>query len=226
MFILPTIIAACHKSNGTDDSPASINIINAIPDGNSIVPVFGNELVRYFSSAQTISYGGFALYSPLSGSGNLSITQISDTNRNLFNGKLQFAPGGIYSFFLTGDTLKPDTLFVKDQLVNYADSSVGVRFVNLSPDSKALTINLIGNDASQTEFEPMGYKGISSFKKYTADINVPGFYSFEIRDQASGDVLTTFDWYYTLHKNNTIVIAGSVDPASSTPLNLFQINYF
>lgn len=225
---------SCHKSSGGNVSPASVNIINAMATSQPIIPVFGTTgAIQYFSNAQTVSYTSSVLYSPLSGSNSLYIVQqtgtdtlLTDTKRMMFNGSLNLTAGGIYSFFLAGDTTKPDTLFVQDNIPYYSDSSAGVRIVNLSPGSQPISVNIQGNLPSQMEFSGLTYKGISSFKKYPANSSIPGNYSFELRDQASGSLLATFTWNYALFKNNTVVIAGSEALGSSTPLQAFQINNF
>jgi hypothetical protein len=195
--------------------------------GNPVVPVFGTGPAQYYSSAQQVSYGSAQLYSPLSGSNPLSVVPITDTVFTIFKGSLILVAGDIYSFFLTGDTTKPDTLFVQDNIPLHSDSSVGIRIVNLSPSSQSISINLAGNAASQTEFSGLVYKQISSFKTYVANSSIAGSqYVFEVRDQASGNLLTTYTWSYHLFKNNTLVIAGSEDPTSSTPLMVFSVNNY
>jgi hypothetical protein len=219
LFVLP----ACTKSTGSG-APASITVINAIPTANNLVLLLGNDPPRYFATAQSAGYGGAAQYSPASGRRAFSVFQLSDTTRSVFTGSADLAGGGIYSLFLLGDTTRPDTLFIKDNIVNYTSDSAGVRFVNLSVDGKALSVNAEGGAAG--DFATLSYKGVSGFRQFNADMNGPGSYNFEIRDPVSGDLLTTFSWSYTDHKNNTVIIAGSVDPASSTPLNVFQVNNF
>lgn len=221
---------ACNKSNTTINSPASLNIINAISNSQPVIPVLGTTgSIQYFS-ATTVSYGTGQLYSPISGPNSIYIVQGTDTANpklRLFNGTLDLAAGDIYSFFVGGDTTNTDTLFVQDHIPVHNDSTTGVRFVNLSPGSGPISITLDGNPASQTEFDGLGYKKISSFKTYPANLGASGSqYVFVIRDQATGDSLTSYFWNGFLFKNNTIVISGSEDPASSTPLMLFQVNNY
>jgi Domain of unknown function (DUF4397) len=232
LFALQLIAISCHKSSGGTSSPASLNIINAIPTSQPIIPVLGTtDTIQYFDNAPTVSYGSSQLYSPLSGRNSLYIVQFTDTLQinskvDMFSGTLNLHAGGIYSFFLTGDTTAVDTFFVQDQIPAYSDSTAGVRFVNLSPGSGTMTVNLQGNPASQTEFTNLGYKQISAFKAYPANSSVPGNYTFVVHDPVSGDSVV-YTWGYSLYKNNTIVIAGSENPSSSDyPINAFQVNNF
>lgn len=231
IIIIGVLSPSCSKKDGIS-APASIVVVNAMPTSQPIIPVFRTkDPIQYFAWAAAIGYGSSLLYSPTSGSNTLYVVQNTDTIPSdpkvlMFNGTLNLNAGTIYSFFLAGDTTKPDTLFTRDNIPAYKDSSAGVRFVNLSPGSHAISISLDGNPPSQTEFGPLNYKEISTFKKYTATSSMPGYYTFDIIDQASGTILTTYTWNYAQRKNNTIVIAGSEDPSSSTPLNLFQVNHY
>jgi len=218
-------VGACSKTK-TVVSPVSINIIHAMPDGNPILPVFGNEKVSYYSSAQTISYGGYQLYSQMSNDGILSVVSLGDTSRTIYKETLSFMPGYIYSLFMAGDTIKPDVLLSQDTIPLFNDSSVGVRFVNLSIDKTPLSIAIEGNVSPEPEFSSMQYLKISSFKKYSANSLIPGNYTFEVRDDLTGDVLTTFTWTYVVSKSNTLVISGSKDPNSSTPMTIFPVNNY
>ncbi|HWK07714.1 MAG TPA: DUF4397 domain-containing protein [Puia sp.] len=228
-FAVSLTILSCHKS-GTPVAPVSLNVVNAIAGSQPIIPVLGTtDTILYFSGALTVGYASAQLYSPLSGPNLLYVVQNTDTapsKEKLFNGTLNLSAGAIYSFFLAGDTTKADTLLVQDHIPLYNDSSAGVRFVNLSPGSQPINITLNGNPVSQTEFSGLGYKQISSFKTYAANSSVGGNYLFVIRDQATGDSLTSYPWYYSLYKNNTLVISGSEDPASSTPLQVFSVNNY
>ena len=222
-------LAACQKYGKIPGAPlSSVTIVHAMPAGHAIVPVFGPLPPTYYATRVRINYGSSLLFSPQVDSNALQIVPITDTVFTIFQGKMNLVNGGIYTFFLAGDTTKPDTMWVKDEIPVYSDSSVGVRFVNLAAGGKAISINLAGNDpTSQTEISSLGYLHISSFKKYLANSSVTGNkYKFEIHDQASGDSLTTYTWNYQRFKNNTIVIAGSTDPGSGIPLKTFILNNF
>jgi len=229
MLMVYAAFAACKKYdfNGVR-SPASVTIVHAMPTGNAMVPFFGKGPVQYFSTRVTVGYGSSLLFSPPVDSNDLLIVPITDTVFNVFKGTVPLVSGGIYSFFLAGDTTHPDTMLVKDDIPVYSDSSAGIRFVNLAAGGKSISINLVGSDpASQTEFSGLGYMHITSFKKYQAGSSVvDNSYSFEIHDQATGDLLTTYTWYYSRFKNNTIVIGGSTDPAGSIPLNVWSVNNY
>jgi hypothetical protein len=223
------ILIGCRRENGVGAPPASLNIINAIPTSNPVIPVLGtSDTIQFFGTAQSISYPGSFEYSPPAGSNLLYIVQNEDTARldlkqTLFNGTLDLMNGGIYSFFLAGDTSSPDTMLIKDNIPTYTDSSAGVRFVNLSTGSLPMSVNIQGNSPTQMEFSALGYKGVSSFNKYLANSGEQGEYTFEVRDQGTGNLLTTFTWYYTLFRNNTLVISGS---EALGAIQILQVNNY
>jgi hypothetical protein len=222
---------ACQKTKVVP-APASITVVNAMAENSSIVPKFGSDTAgRYYmgptygSTMVPVWYGASQLYSPVAGVTPLLVVPSTDTGFTIFKGSLTFNSGDIYSLFLSGDTAHADTMLVKDNIPYYSDSSAGVRFVNLSMGGKALTINL-DTDPGNMEFPALGYKGITGFKKYDASPAAGDHYNFEIRDQASGDLLTTFTWSFPRFRNMTVVIAGSTDPGSATPLTIFSVNNF
>jgi len=228
LFLIATI--ACQKAKVVP-APASITVVNALPENSSIVPMFGSDTAgRYYNSPSygnnmvPVWYGTSQLYSPVAGVTPLLVVPSTDTGFQIFKGSLTFNSGDIYSLFLSGDTAHADTMLVKDNIPYYSDSSAGIRFVNLSTGGKALTINL-DTDPGNMEFPVLGYKGITGFKKYDATMGAGDHYNFEIRDQASGDLLTSFYWSFPRFRNMTVVIAGPADPSNPIP-DVFSVNNF
>ena len=225
------VVFSCKKNSGPLILPSSVNVINAIPSSNPIIPVFGTkDAIQYFSTAQSISYQGFWHYSPPVGSNDLYVVQVADTTSvdlkaALFNGQLNLEEGTIYSLFLAGDTAKVDTMLVKDIVPTYADSSAGVRFINLIPGTPMISVNLTGSP-SAIEFKDLGYKTLSSFRKYAADNSVGGSYTFDVRDESSGTLITQVQWSYIVFRNNTLVISGSNSTANGLNVQVFQTNNY
>jgi len=235
MIVLPAVFLiegmSCQKVKVVPP-PASFTVINAMATSNPIVPRLGRDTAgRYYNdptgnSMIQLGYGRSQLYSPVGGTVPCLVVPRTDTMFKIFNGNLNLESGGIYSFFLSGDTAHADTMIVRDDIPYYGDSSVGARFVNLSIGGKAITVTLMGDNPNNLQFPAIGYQGITNFKKYNAGASAGGNYQFVIRDQATGDSLTSYFWSYTLYKNNTIVISGSPDPLSQTPLNVFSVNNY
>ena len=226
-----TVIFSCEKSKYIAP-PVSFVVINAMPESNSIVPMLGTDTAgRYFNSPvsgrniASVGYGASQLYSIGPGQTSLMVVPITDTTFNIFKSDLTLESGTIYSFYLSGDTLHADTMLMKENIPAITDSSAGARFVNLASGGKSLTINL-ESDNTHTPIATLAYHNISDFKNYDAGMSVGGHYAFEVRDQATGDLLTSFTWTYARYRCTTIVISGSADPLSPIPLNVFAVNNF
>jgi len=217
---------SCHKS-GDAGGTVSLNVVNAMAKSNPIIPVIGSDAgITFFKTAQTVTYGNAQFYSPYSGTNPVYIASGADSSRRFFSGNFNLSPGKIYSFFLAGDTTKPDTLFIQDDIPVYADSAAGIRLVNLMPDSKGVKVNITGNAGTQMEFSDLGYRQTSPFKKYAATAGVSGSkYVFEVRNQADS-LLTTYTWSYTRYKNNTLVLAGSAVKGSGTAFKVFLVKNY
>jgi hypothetical protein len=226
---------SCNKIGITSSNSSALNIINVINGSNPIVTDFTNTgakgqttPLQYYSQMNQIGYLASWESGSYIGPTSLSISQITDTSVVLFSGEFDLRNGSIHSFFLCGDTSHLDTLFTTDIIPYYvpSDTVAGVRFVNLAQNSQTMSINLQGNPPNLTEFSLLGYRQISLFKSYSANSNIPGYYTFEIRDQSSDSLLFTYTWNYTVFRNQTIVIAGSEVPGSPYPISVFQINNY
>ncbi|TCC84485.1 DUF4397 domain-containing protein [Pedobacter hiemivivus] len=157
------------------------------------------------------------------------------TSLPLFDLKLQIAKGSINSLLLTGTVSHPDYLLdtTLPPFHNQPDSTFGVRFTNLSYQSKAVNVYLISN-GERKEVEGLIYKGISGYKKYAA-LAKTGTYTFEFRDQETQQVLAVYTlegaakatenlWRYRNFTLALIGIPGTADPAQQQ--KTFMINNY
>lgn len=213
------VLLSCKKED-TNIGVASLNLIHATANMDNIAVSFSSTPVPYYKNPANISFATSYEYGLPPGMQALSVLSADDTAKVAWAGILNMQPGKIYSFYFAGQKGHIDTLFQQDQIPVYTDSTVGVRFINLSPDSKPVSINRSGS--ANKEVTNLGYKQISTFKNYSGTANVGGAYEFEIRDQQTDNVLATFVWYYTLQKCNTIVIGG----LSESGVSVFQVNNF
>lgn len=195
---------------------SDVTLVNAIVGSNSVIPDFSNDPIQgSFSLSNLVGNGSFFEYSMPSGNTPVSVWQLPDTIQTIFKGSLNLQPQVAYSLFLAGDNpTKPDTLFTRDQLAYHssADSVVGIRFVNLSPGSNPISINIQGK-ANGSEVANLAYKKITGFKVYAATSTMPSpstGYAFEFRDEASGNLLTSFTYLRNIarFRNITIVFNG------------------
>jgi hypothetical protein len=229
--IMLFLVAGCQKTGvlPSTQGVAALTVVDAIPGSLQAVPVInsGSAVVDYFSNAQSLGYGQFWEYSPVAGKDDtVYVVQLDDDTLNLsskngdllFYGVLDLKQGGIYSLFLTGaDTSSTDYLLTMDSLPYYppSDSSMGIRFVNLSTGSNPISVNLEGN-AIGSEVSALPYKGITGFKNYAnnSTVAVAG-YEFVFWDTVTGDSIGV----YTLNNSNGL---GLTDPNNSNNLLTFR----
>lgn len=202
-------------------SVASLNVVNVLPNSAPLILVQGSisAAMGAFSGINPLYYATNAVLTAPIGSKSFyavqnntdTVTVGSKVADFMFNGTLNLKVGGIYSLFITGaDTTSPDFLFVQDTLATIKDSSVGIRFVNLSAGSNPISINLEGS-ANGSEIANLSYKGITGFKEYVNNSTTTD-YLFVLRDAATGDSLTQFDFLVNGSYNNG---NGLTDPGNS-----------
>jgi hypothetical protein len=228
-----SFIFSCYKDKIRVDVPpgvATVNVINAAARVAVVHVNLSSFPVGYSAMQDTLVFGTASEAGIPPGAVPYQIYSPADTSHALLQGKLNLVNGGIYSLYVIGQAPKPDTLFVKEQFPHlYADSTVGIRVINLSPDAGPVNIDLVGSPNGQYEFTNVPYKGLTAFKKYAATTNVSGGYTFEVKDPANGTVLATYSFNLanSLFRTNTLVIAGlkanGTDPYGIT---MFQVNNF
>ena len=206
--IVCTAGSSCQKTGTapTVPGPAAFTVVNAIPNSAPVIPVINTSsatLIDYFINANAIGYGRFYEYSPPSGNDTVFVVQQNSDTLNIgpkgvgliFYNILDLKVEDVYSLFLTGtDTSSPDYLFTTDSLPYHSqtDSTVGIRFVNLSTGSNPMSINLEGS-SNGSEVSSLPYKSITGFKNYISNSTVTNSgYLFVIRDVATGDSLTSY----------------------------------
>ena len=200
---------SCGKSNNPPGT-ASLTIVNAVAGSN---PLYTNssttQALEWYYEAGQISFGSFAEFSSYSGRQPLALYQ--DTLAQsvpLYNLTLTLPIGTIHSLFLTGTTSVPDTMTTVDTPPYHPapDSSMGIRFVNLSPGSATVSVDIQG-EANGSEAASLPYKGITAFNNYPATAAVSA-YTFEFRDASSGALLASYRAKATPYLNYTIALEG------------------
>jgi len=233
VWALVCVMLSCTKQSAPSGT-ASLTLINAVVGSSpSLVTNFsGNSPITWYDKALKLVYGTWNNTCQLgsySGQQKLSIYHYPDTSAHstpLFSLDLSLPVGTIHTLFLTGTMSAPDTLFTTDTPPYHppSDSSVGLRFVNLSPGSAPVSINITGG-ANGSEVSSLPYKGITGFKNYPATSAISD-YNFEFRDAATGALIGSYDvtginsLLYDfnntrLHRNLTLALLGLPgDPAS------------
>lgn len=215
VLFLGLFFLSCKKqSTFVNPHMASISIVNA---------VVGGSTVKMGSNTRTIPNN---TYWPLTLSGNnkdLYVWPINDSLRPYYHqSKFEIEDRANYSLFLGGFSTAVDALLLKDELPNHRDSTCGIRFVNLCPNSIAINITL-ANSPTQHEAHNLGYKQYSSFKIYPAKASNTSF-AFQIRRASDDSLLTTYTLFSTPHfLNETLVIRGLV--GASPTIGITEVRY-
>lgn len=223
LWMLTASITGCSKQKNPADS-ANLTLVNAVVGTGGglnryLVPNFTpNQPLNWYAGAMQISYANSASSQTSSyfGKTPLAIYFYPDTTAHstpLYNLTLNLPSGSINTLFLTGSLSNPDTLFTTDHPPYHpvADSSLGIRFVNLSAGSSPVSFNISGQ-ANGSEASSLPYKGITSFKNYSAIAGISD-YNFECRDAATGTLISSFD------------VSGIADPGGTTPNNRRYRNF-
>jgi len=193
--------------------------VNATTDQSAVyVNTLGSGII--YSSFPQLGYGNSHVSLLSTGSPNVEILASADTLHPFYNQNIPTVNGGIYSLYIYGQS-PYQTMLLKDNIPAVQDSSAGVRFINLSPDSQPVTVNIQGDN--NAEFSSLAYKGITDFKMLSAKMNVGGVYNFEVRDAATQNVLYTYSWYFKPFFCQTLVINGLQSDGS---FSVFSVNNF
>ena len=226
-----TVLMGCVKATLSSIPISSVTVINATEGGTGIVPVFGDSMTEWFSTAQSITPGSSYEYSIPSGQTPTVARDLSDTAVNIFRGTLNLKPQGIYSFYFAASVSVTgkgavDTLWMQDLIPYYPtnDSICGIRFVNLVVGGDPLEVNLVGNSYG-SELKGLAYKGVSAFKTYAGNIELQ--YNFEIRDSNTDSLWAIYSYQnIATFKNVTIVCYGIFGSSFSPGINCFMVNNF
>ncbi|MFI5163364.1 MAG: DUF4397 domain-containing protein [Sphingobacteriales bacterium] len=234
-------VNSCKKTNVyLASGGSSLTIVNALVSGSALVGNFNyNVPLHYYRTAQQIANYNSLEFGNYSGDVQLALSQITDTTHTVFKGIVSLPKNTIQTLFITGTVAAPESFQTTDKPLYHApaDSTAGIRFVNLSPGSNPVSVDIIGN-ANGSEVTSLAYKNVTAFKNYAATYNIAS-YIFEFRDAASGALLGT----YTLNgvnngtgkntstnlvrwKNITIALKGSPGGTGTAAQGTFLINNY
>lgn len=240
---LVLLCAACSKNEVIRLGSASLVIFNGIPGSNPLRTNFSTTAPAKFSTANILSYAFFEprtnFHQIVPGNVPLQLYHQPDTmpkSTPLYTMQLDLAEGSIHSLFLTGTTSAPESVLVKDVLPFYpaGDSAMGIRFVNLLPDSIPVRIKLLSNTTG-AEVNGLPYKGVSEFKSYPVKMNVAD-YVFEFRHATTGDLIASYttSWIANdgtlspntwVYKNFTLALIGKLNGAGAQAPRVVLITY-
>ena len=249
---IPVLLTACNKDPEILTPGASLAIIAAIPDADRLYTSFaGTDRLESYVSSSVLNYSNYTgtgrasiAFTRPAGDQRLAFYRRTDTvnpGKPLMALNIPLKVSGIYSLFLTGTAAAPDTIFMEDIIPWHSikDSVTGLRFINLSPGSNPISINIAGK-IQGSEVDQLPYKSVTAFTMYPADASIND-YTFEFRDKVSGKLLATYNtgkmnkyastarltevnkW---LFRNSTLVFLGLPDGQGVQAQKVAIVNHF
>ena len=220
-LLLVLMMGACEKNQLNAGNPAAIQVFNALNDGSILYTNLSEQRPDYFRTSRRILNKGylklnehFVDASPLT----LSWYSSPDTmpkDEPILTVKPEFETGAIYSMFLYGSKTSAKYTWQKDIIppLGGEDSVTWIRFANFSEDQD-ISVNLKGEPAGSF-VQQLPLHSLSDFRKLSVVRSVLK-YEFEITDQHTGELISTFVidkmydpgvilWY---NRSNTLVLTG------------------
>jgi hypothetical protein len=236
LLLFACCLFSCKKNTESIKTSSSINVINAAVDIAAIKINPGVSDFSYVKTTDVVNFGASKFYFAELGQHYIIAVSNLDTTKVLFNGSYDMQPG-FYTMYLAGQAPNIDTMFKKETGMPFiktdvstpdpADYVTNVRFVNLSPNSPALKINI--KNSSSNEVENFGYKSIGSWKGYGNSATGTTNYIFEVRNAETNAILLTYTFGATTtnrFKNVALVIKGLVGGTGTNAFGIFSANYF
>jgi hypothetical protein len=201
-LLIASIFLACHDSNVKPSALSSFNITNVVIGGNTLT------LNNTGSNILNNSYTQCTLFA---GESQIKLDDTSIHPQQVYYDQtISTISGSYYSLFLTGaSSTQIDNILIKENYSNYTDSVAGVRFINLSPGSNPVSVDITGK-TNGSEVTNLAYKAFTSFNKYSAT-TANSSYNFEFRDVVTGTLIATYSLSPPVFKNVTLALTGLVN---------------
>jgi len=213
-YITATITAVSCKKNEHGHPMAGFNVANAVVGGTTVkVNTNSISLVSPYNGGQYAIRPGAAI----------TITPNGSSTPWYNDPKPATVASKSYTLFLCGQAPTIESIFKEEAYpAPYLDSIMGVRVINLSPNSTPVNITQASNSGVNL-FGNVAYKQITEFKPVQLRAVIPdGSLTFEVRSAADpSTVLTSYtlpvnpEWMYPTvsialqrFRNITIIIKG------------------
>ena len=222
MLLGVSLFASCQEKLKLEPNLISVNVVNASINVSSVkVNYLGTSDLWKILNDQ-VSYGTNRVYSVFPDK-HFKIVSATDTLTLLYN-KTFKKIGDIYSLFLAGQSTAVDTILVKENIPYRADSTAGVRFINLSYNSTPVNVTL-STTATVNEFSAVAYKGITDFKTYPA-LKANTSYIFQVKDGSTNALLVSYTLTTPRFANCTLVLKGMVGGTGTNALGVQRVNNY
>ncbi|WP_158797476.1 DUF4397 domain-containing protein [Pedobacter sp. L105] len=177
--------SSCVKNNDSYQAPqqvAALAITNASSNSTSLDFYLDNTSTRVNSNP--LLYGQKIDYVRAYPGQRTGIVTNSNSSSVVYTNKFTLVAGDYHSLYIVdkGDSL--NFLLVKDQFTTPPTHKAMVRFANLSPDSIAYSLELVGDT---TAFTGKTFKTLTSFKPITPSST----YTINLRNTATNTIVAT-----------------------------------
>jgi hypothetical protein len=176
LLLAGLIVISCKKDEVKTTPLASLTMVNTVN---------GGAAVRLGSNLTSVANNGSAQLALVAGENNLYVWPTGDSAHPYYTApKFNAEDRGVYSLFLTGTSAAPEGLMVKETIPYRTDSTAGIRFINLAPNTanKALNITL-STTTTTNEVANLAFKQYTDFKTYPGLYN--STYTFQVRNDTS-----------------------------------------
>lgn len=239
ILLMGLVIQSCKKKESTP-ALASITVVNAAIDATGAKFYASEKRINWSAipAGDVINFANFKHFGVFTGSKNVNAVISADTTKTLFSGTGGFKEGGLNTLFLCGQIGNYEGIYLSNEnLPNYTNEVIGIRFINLSPNSPALNVTL-GTSSSVIEAAALAYKQQTIFKTYPVTVlNVP--IVFQFRDATTDNILGSYSLpvapvspYTTVsvgsarNKNVTLVVKGLVGGTGANAFGVFPVAHY
>lgn len=231
MMLCVTIIAlaSCKKSEvGATTTLAALNLVNVTVGSTAVKANFTSKTDIFASTSTSVAYGTNNAYSLFAGNATpVVITATADTLHPVYNTPINAAAGSYYSLYLCGQTGAVDAVLMKESFTIHADSTFGVRIVNLSYNSGPINMTL-STTPTTNEISNIAYKSVSAFNNYACKGASPAL-TFQLRDAVTNALLGSQAFTTATlprFQNITLVLKGKVGGTGSSALGLLLVKNY
>jgi hypothetical protein len=196
--------SACKIKDEEKPVVSYLRFINASPTLGTYNIYVGDRKVN----TMAIPFGGTVSFSQFSVGNQVVKYTTASAIESVLTKQVSLEQDKIYSLYLIDKGDKMDALLVTDNASTTSTTKAFVKFINLSPDAPALSLNVV--DGANL-FTGMAYKSGSDFVQVD-----PKSYNFNIKDTATGTVKTTLNEVNLVAgRYYTIISRGMLTPGTN-----------
>jgi hypothetical protein len=209
---LSAVMMSCTKDQDYIPAPevSGLNVIQASPTTEKLDFLVENTVANTSDLTFASKIGYLNLYS---GVRKLTVTKKGST-APIFSSSVTFKPQTAYSLFIVGKLDTAKFLILKDSASLPAAGKANIRFVHLSPDAEALSLNVLGK--TENLFPAKLYRQYTTFVTVDAGDKV----SFNVKDSAGNIISTLVDAKIEQGKSYTIWVKGLKAATDDTKLGV------